>query len=320
VKVVQWNIERGYKLPQIIEELKQIDADVLALQEIDIHCERSQWEDTGVAIAKALGLQYAFLCEFEELWSPVRDPDAQGGGVHGNALLSKYDLTDLRVVEHEHHPIDWEAPEHPLCKKEPRHGKRLTLAGTALTPQGPLLVYSVHLEVFCGMLARMRQYSDVLLDVRKVDAAGGPKHQVICGDLNTQANSLARLSANYCTDRMRWRTLGWFEAEVWDRHVFGCMEDPAQPEKHSKWLEGAGLDVATCKTLVNPGFKDPWDPRRDITIDLIKYRWLGFRLMTGKLDWVLTRNMRVTSKAMGNDEYDKSDHKWLLVEVEFDQV
>ena len=33
--------------------------------------------------------QYVFLCEFEELWSPLRDADAQGGGVHGNAILSK---------------------------------------------------------------------------------------------------------------------------------------------------------------------------------------------------------------------------------------
>ncbi len=34
VKLLQWNIERGYKLPQIIEELKALDADVLALQEV----------------------------------------------------------------------------------------------------------------------------------------------------------------------------------------------------------------------------------------------------------------------------------------------
>lgn len=26
----------------------------------------------------------------------------------------------------------------------------------------------------------------------------------------------------------RWRTLGWFEAEVWDRHVFGCMGECGQ--------------------------------------------------------------------------------------------
>lgn len=33
---------------------------------------------------------------------------------------------------------------------------------------------------------------------------------------------------------------------------------------------------------------------------------------------MLTRNMRVARKEMGNDEYDKSDHKWLLVEVVFE--
>lgn len=31
-RILQWNVERGYKLPGIIEELKQIDADVICLQ------------------------------------------------------------------------------------------------------------------------------------------------------------------------------------------------------------------------------------------------------------------------------------------------
>lgn len=44
---MQWNIERGYKLDQIVQELKQIDADVIALQEVDIGCERSDSIDTG---------------------------------------------------------------------------------------------------------------------------------------------------------------------------------------------------------------------------------------------------------------------------------
>lgn len=32
IKLLQWNIERGYKLPGIIEELRRIDADVISLQ------------------------------------------------------------------------------------------------------------------------------------------------------------------------------------------------------------------------------------------------------------------------------------------------
>ena len=47
----------------------------------------------------ALTLQ-VFICEFEELHSPLRDATTQGGGVHGNAILSKYDMTDFSVVEH----------------------------------------------------------------------------------------------------------------------------------------------------------------------------------------------------------------------------
>lgn len=31
-------------------------------------------------------------------------------------MLCRFDLSDFRIVEHAHHPIDWEAPEHPLCK------------------------------------------------------------------------------------------------------------------------------------------------------------------------------------------------------------
>ena len=47
IKLLQWNIERGYKLQGIIEELKRINADVISLQEIDIGCERSKNADTG---------------------------------------------------------------------------------------------------------------------------------------------------------------------------------------------------------------------------------------------------------------------------------
>ena len=43
----QWNIERGYKLAAVIAELAACDADVIALQEVDIGCDRSGGEDTG---------------------------------------------------------------------------------------------------------------------------------------------------------------------------------------------------------------------------------------------------------------------------------
>jgi hypothetical protein len=47
IKLLQWNIERGYKLQGIIEELKTINADVISLQEVDVGCERTGSLNTG---------------------------------------------------------------------------------------------------------------------------------------------------------------------------------------------------------------------------------------------------------------------------------
>lgn len=78
-----------------------------------IHC------DTGREIAQALGLNYVFLCEFIELRSTARHPRAQGGGVHGNAILSKLDINNAAVIEHRHHPVDWAAGEHTFAQCVP---------------------------------------------------------------------------------------------------------------------------------------------------------------------------------------------------------
>jgi endonuclease/exonuclease/phosphatase family metal-dependent hydrolase len=145
--MVQWNIERGYELDKVIAHLAEVDADIVSLQEVDIGCERSAKLDTGALIAHALGYNYLFICEFEELLSPLRDPRSQGGGVHGNAILTKYDFVGWKVVEHSRHPVDWNNPSHPLALKEPRRGRRLTLAADIRTPMGDLRLYNCHLEV-----------------------------------------------------------------------------------------------------------------------------------------------------------------------------
>lgn len=100
IKLLQWNIERGYQLDRIIQQLRDIDADVISLQEVDLRCERSGSKDIGGLIAEALGLNYLFICEFEECRSVLRDEHSQGGGVHGNAIMTKFDFSSWAVVEH----------------------------------------------------------------------------------------------------------------------------------------------------------------------------------------------------------------------------
>lgn len=362
IKLLQWNIERGYKLPKIIKELQAIDADIIALQEIDIGCERSSSIDTGKEIAEQLGLNYIFFCEFEELHSPVRSPELQGGGVHGNGILTKFDVSDARLVHHSMHPVDWNDPKQPLAQTEPRRGQRAALAATVHTPQGPLLCYCLHLEVFCGMLARIEQFADVLQD-SKIQMKKGLYHQAILGDLNTMAHGIARLSPKFCKDKMRFWSIGQSEAAFWDQAVFQVMDPDTVPEQDSNWqqraqagmpsgesqpeqqletsqhssqanaevghfppgllgvsvndqLQKLGLPPHVCQDITNPGFEDPFDPVTTVTLDNPAYKYFGYSLMKGKLDWLLLRKMKVLEKDIGNHDYSASDHKWLCANVE----
>lgn len=71
-------------------------------------------------LCKALQVKGAFVCEFEELDSPNRKLRDAGGGVHGNAILSKHDI-DFRVLEHRKNVFNWDKDGHKL--KEPRRGQ-----------------------------------------------------------------------------------------------------------------------------------------------------------------------------------------------------
>ncbi|KAL4858574.1 hypothetical protein ACK3TF_001528 [Chlorella vulgaris] len=364
IKLLQWNIERGYQLPGIIEELRRLDADLISLQEVDSGCERSGGGDTGLAIAAALELDYVFLSEFEEIHSPLRDAATQGGGMHGNAILSKFTISEAAVGGAGQgpsftvtHPVDWNNPTHALARREPRRGERAVLRATVDTPQGPLVVYNAHLEVFCGLLARIAQLSDIFADARRM-ADCGLHHQAILGDMNTMAHGIARLSPNYCCDRMRFRSIGLDEAMVWHRYVLpvadpryaassahcgtstsaglsatsaneAASDQPAaaaaaagEPNSTAsppinRQLVAWGLDVQVARDAVNPGFHDPFDPATT-TLDNPKYRFLGFSLMKGKLDWVLLRRMAVTKQDVGNLDFSLSDHRWLAAEVTLD--
>ena len=65
LRAVTWNIERGYRMRSIIDELKREDPDVIMLQEVDVGCDRSYLNDTGAELAAALNMQVVFVTEKE---------------------------------------------------------------------------------------------------------------------------------------------------------------------------------------------------------------------------------------------------------------
>ena len=102
-------LRSSFAFYQLASALQLPDTLARRAKEVDIGCERSAWADCGDAIARALGMSYAFVAEFTEEHSPLRTRETQGGGVHGQAVLSRYPLCDVRAVVHSHQPVDWDA-------------------------------------------------------------------------------------------------------------------------------------------------------------------------------------------------------------------
>lgn len=382
VKAVQWNIERAYKLDEIIEllseestetkdyrptytskvtrkprgtpdktndndkELYYKDFDVMAIQEFDINCARSNYRNSPQELARALKMRCIFLCEFQEIYSEkLRNKWTQGGGVHGNGILTWWDVERVEVIDHVE-IFNWERDGDKL--NEPRKGSRRSLACFLRHPQDPsrkMIVYSVHLEVFCGIFGRMRQFSQILAHSR-ANLSTHP-HQMILGDLNTMAHGLARFLPKYCCDGMRWRSVGWSEAEWWQRNLFSVTpavagdgqqeinlflaahHHPKRPQTNEfeqeieTELDGFTEDEkienfsdSSCiftkqelKNLINPYFFCPFPVSRSKTVEMHGY--------SGKLDWMLLRGWRMRKFGFDNEMYARSDHKLLWCEVEY---
>ena len=93
----------------------------------------------------------------------------------------------------------------------------------------------------------------------------GRFHIALMGDLNTMGHGIARLSPHFCTDRTRFRNLGKTEAQVWDEIVVEQLDEAYAIEHDGKpkqlgtqrlngRLKGLGLDEATCRDALNPGW------------------------------------------------------------------
>lgn len=225
IRAVQWNIERGYRLEEVIGLLgsaEHVRADVFCLQELDIHCARSSYSNNAQEVARALKARCVFVCEFEEQWSrEQRTMRNQGGGVHGNAIVTRWAVERVEVLAL---PAAFDWARDGARIGEPRRGGRYALAAFLRHPRSGarVLVYSVHLEVFCGIFARLKQFAPVLAHARR--HADTHAHQMVLGDLNTMAHGLARLFPKYCCDALRWRSLGWSEAAWWQRNLFSVTD------------------------------------------------------------------------------------------------
>ena len=155
-------------------------------------------------------------------------------------------------------------------------------------------------------------------------------------------HSIARLSPKYCKDRYRFLSFGTTESEWWNQNLFGWhMEDGeinlklqsggsklietllslwnqnnCLDEREPSRVTLSGFTMDVLKSARNPGFYDPWSCTNDITLRHPDY----FGLFKAKLDWTLLRGFEVVNRWIGNHDYEASDHKYLMVEIKFDNL
>jgi len=213
-KIVSWNIERGYDISSLSAYLLKENPDIICLQEVDWNNKRTGSSDVLLEISQKLNMLGYYGIEFYELDFPLRDASLAGGGVHGNAILTKIKPLSVYRVDL---PVffDWENPPSDTPNRvlnEVRKGGRFVLCAEFMINGQITTVCSAHFEDKSGgVLARKKSLEVLLNGLRNNERV------IIGGDLNTFDNRLSRL-LGFSKEHDRDKACGDFsECECWSR-------------------------------------------------------------------------------------------------------
>lgn len=184
LKVVTWNIRHGARFNRVLDELRRLDADIYLLQEVDVFCRRSGNRNVAKDLADAIGANWVFAGEFQE----IGESTGRVPALTGQAILSRYPIAEAAAV-----PFRAQAwARWHLNPVQPRRGARLVLqARTA-----GVRVYNAHLESGRNNELRRKQMDDILAaDARDRPAAAS----LLAGDFNNGAVARSSLFAAIST-------------------------------------------------------------------------------------------------------------------------
>ncbi len=211
------------KIEKIKKEIEVLrNSDIFILNEVDIGMPRTNYKNIAKEFANILGFNYAFGVEFIEIepsalglsshtWSEVnllfKDGEyivdkSKYKGLHGNAILSKYPLENVRIIRLPQH-YDWFNSEKNKVRlltieqarrkgakfifdetvlTEVRRGGRMALVADVQLPEidQPITVISVHLENRVIPKNRYKQISFLLEEIKDIE-----NPVVLGGDFNT---------------------------------------------------------------------------------------------------------------------------------------
>jgi endonuclease/exonuclease/phosphatase family metal-dependent hydrolase len=176
VRVVTWNIWWRFgprwrdRQPGLLETLRRLDPDVVALQEVWGSDRTTQADE----LAEALGLHAVFAePSYPVAPDPPLTPDDEGMTL-GVALLSRWPVTDRRVVALPSRHRAWDP---------------VAFTATLAHPVGPLHVVSACLEHGIAYTDDRIAQARLLADLATAPELDGPCPVLVMGDLNAAPRS-----------------------------------------------------------------------------------------------------------------------------------
>jgi len=167
IRAVNWNINRGSRLRDVIEFLASAKADLILLQETDLNARRTRYVNVAREISQKLQMNYIFGREFQELTQGSRGSPAY----HGQATLSRWPLSNPRIIRFQRQSNFWR-PRWFLPGIEPfqeRIGGRLALVSDVNIAGQTIATYNLHLESKGDDALRFSQLEEALQDARRFD-------------------------------------------------------------------------------------------------------------------------------------------------------
>ncbi|HEV7746474.1 MAG TPA: endonuclease/exonuclease/phosphatase family protein [Pyrinomonadaceae bacterium] len=237
---------------EILEQVALMkQADVIVLNEVDWGMKRTEYRNVVADLAAAMGMNYAYGVEFvevdpialgiekfeelppadaAEVASEIKVDQSRYRGLHGNAILSRFPLKNVKLERFQHQPHDWYKEElesvKPLEKgrrkageiafgekiqREVRRGGRMMLTAEisdARIPGGAMMVISTHLEDKAKPEGRRKQLEELLALIKETNSP------VVMGcDMNTSTHdstpvSVKRLLMNRLGSKSFWLKQG----------------------------------------------------------------------------------------------------------------
>lgn len=175
--------DEAVDLERLRSAVRDLDPDILALQEVDRDQPRSHLADLTAVAAEAMGaVSHRFVAALSgtpgATWMAATEHDVPGQASYGVALLSRYPATSWQVLR-----LPRIRPTFPLWLSKPRkmimvrEEPRAVVIGSLDTPAGLVTVANTHLSFVPGWNR---------LQLRRIarDLAPMQEPVVIMGDLN----------------------------------------------------------------------------------------------------------------------------------------